>query len=307
MTSSSSIDYQAPNTMNQILTTPIDGKKYAHDLNQDLAKTIDQLAQTHHKKPCLAVVLIGDNPASHVYVSHKIKACQSVGIESIFIQLEADIAEDALLNQIHQLNDNPSVNGILVQLPLPAHLNAQAVIAAISAQKDVDGFHAENAGALSLGMPHHTYFQPCTPRGCMALLHHHQIDLKGQNAVVIGASNIVGKPMALLLQQAGATVTICNSKTKNLVEHTSRADIIVVAIGRPNFLTADMIKIGAVLIDVGINRLNNGQLVGDIDYQGVQGKASYATPVPGGVGPMTIAFLLVNTVRAFEMTHGVKA
>jgi methylenetetrahydrofolate dehydrogenase (NADP+) / methenyltetrahydrofolate cyclohydrolase len=291
---------QNPSTSTQIQTQIIDGKAYASSLNQTLAKTVDVLAEKSGKKPCLAVVLVGDNPASHVYVSHKIKACQSVGVESIFIQLETDIAQEALLKQIQQLNQNQNVHGILVQLPLPAHLNAQAVIAAIDAAKDVDGFHAQNAGALSLGMPFDTYFQPCTPKGCMALLNHYQIPLKGQNAVVIGASNIVGKPMALLLQQAGATVTICNSKTQDLAAHTKRADIVVVAIGKPNFLKAEMIKEGAVLIDVGINRLDDGKLVGDIDFQDIQGKASFATPVPGGVGPMTIAMLLANTVQAFK-------
>jgi methylenetetrahydrofolate dehydrogenase (NADP+)/methenyltetrahydrofolate cyclohydrolase len=278
----------------------IDGKALANHLNQKLAQVVQTRVDQTGKTPSLAVVLIGDNPASHVYVSHKIKACQSVGIESVFIQLEADISQEALLNQIEQLNQNPHVHGILVQLPLPPQLNAQAVIAAIDAAKDVDGFHAQNAGALSLGMPLDTYFQPCTPKGCMALLAHENIELKGKYAVVIGASNIVGKPMALLLQQAGATVTICNSKTQNLAEHTKRADIIVVAIGKPNFLNADMIKEGAVLIDVGINRLDNGKLVGDIDFQSIEHKASFATPVPGGVGPMTIAMLLANTVQAFE-------
>jgi methylenetetrahydrofolate dehydrogenase (NADP+) / methenyltetrahydrofolate cyclohydrolase len=278
----------------------IDGKALANQLNQNLAQNVQRLISQTAKTPSLAVILIGDNPASQVYVSHKIKACQSVGIESVFIQLEADITQEALLNQIEQLNQNTNIHGILVQLPLPPQLHAQAVIAAIDAAKDVDGFHAQNAGALSIGMPLDTYFQPCTPKGCMALLHHYHIPLKGQNVVVIGASNIVGKPMALLLQQAGATVTICNSKTQNLAEHTQRADIVVVAIGKPNFLNAEMIKQGAVLIDVGINRLENGKLVGDVDFQNIQSKASYATPVPGGVGPMTIAMLLANTVQAFE-------
>lgn len=286
------------------MTQIIDGKSFANQLNQNLAQSVQQLKTETGKAPSLAVVLIGDNPASHVYVSHKIKACQSVGIESVFIQLEADITQEALLNQIQQLNQNVNIHGILVQLPLPPQLNAQAVIAAIDASKDVDGFHAQNAGALSLGMPTDTYFQPCTPKGCMELLAHYNIPLRGKNAVVIGASNIVGKPMALLLQQAGATVTICNSKTQNLAEHTTRADIVVVAIGKPNFLTAEMIKEGAVLIDVGINRLENGKLVGDVDWQSIQNKASHATPVPGGVGPMTIAMLLQNTVQGFRQQLG---
>ena len=280
--------------------TKIDGKAYAASINQKLAQKVEQLTLKTEQKPCLAVVLVGENPASQVYVNHKIKACQTVGIESVFIQLEQDIAQTELLHQIEQLNQNKDIHGILVQLPLPKHINAQEVIATIDAKKDVDGFHAKNAGALSLGLPAKSYFQPCTPKGCMALLNHHQIELKGLHAVVIGASNIVGKPMALLLQQAGATVTICNSKTKDLNIHTKNADIVVVAIGKPLFLNAAMIKIGAVIIDVGINRLDDGRLVGDVDYTDIEHKASFATPVPGGVGPMTIAMLLENTVQAFE-------
>jgi methylenetetrahydrofolate dehydrogenase (NADP+)/methenyltetrahydrofolate cyclohydrolase len=247
--------------------------------------------------PGLAVVLVGENPASQVYVRNKVKACQDSGLYSVLEQYPVSLTEIALLSRIEELNQDASIHGILVQLPLPAHINSQKVIEAISPAKDVDGFHIASAGALMTGMPG---FWPCTPYGCMKMLESIDFDLKGKHAVVIGRSNIVGKPMALMLLQQNATVTICHSHTQNLKALTLQADLIVAAVGVRNILTADMVKSGAVVLDVGMNRNEQGKLCGDVDFEGVEKVASFITPVPGGVGPMTITMLLVNTLEAAE-------
>lgn len=249
------------------------------------------------KKPGLAVLLVGEDPASQVYVRNKVKACEEVGMYSILERHPAELSETALLKRIHELNLDPQINGILVQLPLPAHIDSHRVIEAIAPEKDVDGFHVANAGALMIGAP---LFKPCTPYGCMKMLESIDYPIKGARAVVVGASNIVGKPMAMLLLAAGATVTICNSKTKDLAAHTKEADILVVATGKPKMITGQMVKSGAVVIDVGINRLPDGKLCGDVDFDEVKYKAGAITPVPGGVGPMTITMLLLNTLEAAE-------
>ncbi len=248
----------------------------------------------------LAVIIVGDNPASRTYVNNKKKACAEAGIVSEEYALPADTSQDELLSLIDTLNRKPEINGILCQLPLPAHLDEKAVIAAIAAEKDVDAFHAVNVGHIMIG--DHT-FLPCTPAGIMEMLHFYKIDAAGKACVVIGRSNIVGKPMAMLLLQADGTVTICHSKTQRLAEVTARADILVAAVGIPHFVTADMVKPGAVVIDVGMDRDENGKLCGDVDFAAVEPKASYITPVPGGVGPMTVAMLLKNTVAAAKMQN----
>ncbi len=247
--------------------------------------------------PGLAVVLVGDNPASQVYVRNKVKACADSGLHSVLEQYPADLTEAALLARVEALNDDATIHGILVQLPLPAHIDAQKVIEAISPAKDVDGFHVASAGALMTGLPG---FWPCTPYGCMKMLESIGYDLRGKHAVVIGRSNIVGKPMALMLLGQNATVTICHSATKDLKAMTLQADVIVAAVGKRNVLTADMVKPGAVVIDVGMNRNDGGKLCGDVDFAGVSAVAGWITPVPGGVGPMTITMLLVNTLEAAE-------
>ena len=247
--------------------------------------------------PGLAVILVGENPASQVYVRNKVKACEDSGLHSILEKHPASLTEAALLNRIKALNQDTSIHGILVQLPLPEHIDAQKVIEAISPAKDVDGFHIASAGALMTGMPG---FWPCTPYGCMKMLESIGYELKGKHAVVIGRSNIVGKPMALMLLQKNATVTICHSATQDLKAITLQADVIVAAVGKRNILTADMVKPGAVVLDVGMNRNEEGKLCGDVDFAGVEQVASYITPVPGGVGPMTITMLLVNTLEAAE-------
>ncbi len=253
--------------------------------------------------PGLAVVLVGENPASQVYVRNKVKACEDAGLHSVLEKYDASMSEADLLARVEGLNNDPSIHGILVQLPLPAHIDAQKVIEAISPAKDVDGFHIASAGALMTGMPG---FWPCTPYGCMKMLESIGYDLKGKHAVVIGRSNIVGKPMALMLLQKNATVTICHSATPDLKAMTLQADVIVAAVGKRNVLTADMVKPGAVVLDVGMNRNDEGKLCGDVDFDGVKEVASYITPVPGGVGPMTITMLLVNTLEAAE-TSAAKA
>ncbi len=247
--------------------------------------------------PGLAVILVGENPASQVYVRNKVKACQDSGLHSLLEKYPEDLTEKSLLERIESLNQDPSIHGILVQLPLPKHIDAQKVIEAISPNKDVDGFHIASAGALMTGMPG---FWPCTPYGCMKMLESIAYDLQGKHAVVIGRSNIVGKPMAMMLLQKNATVTICHSATRNLKAMTLQADVIVAAVGKRNVLTADMVKPGAVVLDVGMNRNEEGKLCGDVDFEGVEKIASYITPVPGGVGPMTITMLLVNTLEAAE-------
>jgi methylenetetrahydrofolate dehydrogenase (NADP+)/methenyltetrahydrofolate cyclohydrolase len=248
-------------------------------------------------RPGLAVIVVGDNPASAVYVRNKVKACEEVGFHSVLERYEAEMNEEALLARIATLNADPAIHGILVQLPLPAHIASERVLEAIAPQKDVDGFHIANAGALMVGAPE---FKPCTPYGCMKLLESIEYPLRGARAVVVGASNIVGKPMAMLLLQAGATVTICNSKTRDLAHHTKDADVLVVATGKPKMITGDMVKSGSVVIDVGINRLPDGKLCGDVDFDTAKYIADWITPVPGGVGPMTITMLLMNTLEAAE-------
>ena len=247
--------------------------------------------------PGLAVVLVGDNPASQVYVRNKVKACHESGIRSVLESYPATLSEAELLARVDALNQDPSIHGILVQLPLPDHMDAQKIIEAIAPAKDVDGFHVASAGALMVGQPG---FWPCTPHGCMKMLESIGYDLRGKHAVVIGRSNIVGKPMALMLLQKSATVTVCHSATTNLKAITLQADVVVVAVGKRNMLTADMVKPGAVVIDVGMNRDEQGRLCGDVDFDGVKEVAGYITPVPGGVGPMTITMLLVNTLEAAE-------
>ena len=247
--------------------------------------------------PGLAVVLVGDNPASQVYVRNKVKACEDSGLHSVLERYPATLAEAELLGRIHALNHDPAIHGILVQLPLPTHIDAHKVIEAISPEKDVDGFHVASAGALMVGQPG---FWPCTPYGCMKMLESIGYDLRGKHAVVIGRSNIVGKPMALMLLQENATVTVCHSATQNLKAITLQADVIVAAAGKINLLTAEMVKPGAVVLDVGMNRDEQGKLCGDVDFEGVKAVAGYITPVPGGVGPMTITMLLVNTLEAAE-------
>lgn len=274
----------------------IDGKALAQRVRSEVAERVLKL-KTQGITPGLTVVIVGDDPASHVYVRNKALACEQAGMNSNVIRLDATTTQAELLELISQLNQDNSVHGILVQLPLPAPLDEHAVIEAIAAHKDVDGFHISNAGLLLTGQP---LFVPCTPYGVMKMLEDQNVQIRGAEAVIVGASNIVGKPMALLLQAAGATVTICNSKTKDLAAHTRRADILVVAVGRPQMIKGDMIKSGAVVIDVGINRLDDGRLVGDVDFESALTVAGAITPVPGGVGPMTIAMLLVNTVEAAE-------
>lgn len=248
----------------------------------------------------LAVIIVGDNPASRTYVNNKKKACAEAGIVSEEYALPAQTSQDELLSLIDTLNRKPEINGILCQLPLPAHLDEKAVIAAIAAEKDVDAFHAVNVGHIMIG--DHT-FLPCTPAGIMEMLHFYKIDAAGKACVVIGRSNIVGKPMAMLLLQADGTVTVCHSKTRRLAEITARADVLVAAVGIPHFVTADMVKAGAVVVDVGMDRDENGKLCGDVDFAAVEPKASYITPVPGGVGPMTVAMLLKNTVAAAKLQN----
>jgi methylenetetrahydrofolate dehydrogenase (NADP+) / methenyltetrahydrofolate cyclohydrolase len=276
--------------------TIIDGNALAKQVRSEIAARTSAL---HIKgiKPGLAVILVGEDPASQVYVRNKVKACEDVGMFSILERHPADLTEAKLLERIHELNHDPKIHGVLVQLPLPKHIDSHRVIEAIAPEKDVDGFHVANAGALMIGAP---LFRPCTPYGCMKMLESINYPIRGARAVVIGASNIVGKPMAMLLLQAGATVTICNSKTKDLSAHTKEADILVVATGKPKMVTADMVKPGAVVIDVGINRLPDGKLCGDVDFEGVKEIAGAITPVPGGVGPMTITMLLLNTLEAAE-------
>lgn len=274
----------------------IDGNALAQQIRSDVAARAAALTRLG-RTPGLAVILVGDNPASQVYVQHKVKDCEGAGMRSVLEKYDATISEAELLARIQALNEDPTIHGILVQLPLPAHIDPQRVIETISPAKDVDGFHVQSAGALMVGQPG---FKPCTPYGCMKMLESIGYDPKGKHAVVIGRSNIVGKPMAMMLLQASATVTICHSATADLGHHTRQADIIVAAVGKRNVLTADMVKPGAVVIDVGMNRNDAGKLCGDVDFEGVRQVAGWITPVPGGVGPMTRAMLLVNTIEAAE-------
>lgn len=274
----------------------IDGNLLSKKLRAEIA-TRSAILTAKGVRPGLAVIVVGDDPASQVYVRNKVKACEDVGFHSVLERYPAELDEAQLLARIATLNADPSIHGILVQLPLPKHIAADRVLEAIASEKDVDGFHVANAGALMVGAP---LFKPCTPYGCMKMLESIEYPLRGARAVVIGASNIVGKPMAMLLLQAGATVTICNSKTKDLSIHTKEADILVVATGKPKMITGNMIKSGSVVIDVGINRLPDGKLCGDVDFDTAKYVAGWITPVPGGVGPMTITMLLMNTLEAVE-------
>ncbi|MCM8596973.1 bifunctional methylenetetrahydrofolate dehydrogenase/methenyltetrahydrofolate cyclohydrolase FolD [Accumulibacter sp.] len=274
----------------------LDGNALAQKLRADFRARADALAE-RGKRPGLAVILVGEDPASRIYVRNKVNACAQAGLHSERIGFAADVAPEVVLAKIGELNADPRIHGILVQLPLPGHFDSDAVLKAISPAKDVDGFHAENVGALVQGHPR---FIPCTPYGVMQFLADSGIDPKGKEAVVLGRSNIVGKPMAMLLMQANATVTVCHSQTRDLTFHTRRADILVAALGKPRFVTAEMVKPGAVVIDVGINRLPDGRLCGDVDFGPVSEIAGAITPVPGGVGPMTITMLLANTLEAAE-------
>lgn len=275
----------------------INGTELARTIRTQAAERAAQLWQQHGVKPGLAVLLVGADPASQVYVRNKVKACSEAGFHSVLEQLPADLTEAQLLARIDALNNDPTIHGILVQLPLPGHLSSHTVIEAIAPEKDVDGFHVANAGMLMTGQPQ---FVPCTPYGVMKMLESEQVALRGAEAVIVGASNIVGKPMAMLMLQAGATVTLCNSKTRDLAAQTRRADVLVVATGKPGIVDGSMIKPGAVVIDVGINRGADGKLCGDVDFATASQVAGAITPVPGGVGPMTIAMLLVNTLEAAE-------
>ncbi|MCD6664582.1 bifunctional methylenetetrahydrofolate dehydrogenase/methenyltetrahydrofolate cyclohydrolase FolD [Hydrogenophaga bisanensis] len=274
----------------------IDGNALSRQLREEVTHRAAALRARGHT-PGLAVILVGDNPASQVYVRNKVKACHDTGMHSVLEQYPATMTEAELLSRVEALNHDDSIHGILVQLPLPDHIDAQKVIEAISPEKDVDGFHIASAGALMTGMPG---FWPCTPYGCMKMLESINYDLRGKHAVVIGRSNIVGKPMALMLLQKNATVTICHSATRDLKAQTLQADVIVAAVGKRNVLTADMVKPGAVVIDVGMNRNDEGKLCGDVDFAGVKEVAGWITPVPGGVGPMTITMLMVNTLESAE-------
>jgi len=274
----------------------IDGNALSRQLRADVSARVTAL-KAKGITPGLAVILVGDNPASQVYVRNKVKACEDTGMHSLLERWPASLSEAELLARVAALNSDATIHGILVQLPLPAHINAQKVIEAIAPSKDVDGFHIASAGALMTGMPG---FWPCTPYGCMKMLESIGYDLKGKHAVVIGRSNIVGKPMALMLLQQNATVTICHSGTKDLKALTLQADVIVAAVGKRNVLTADMVKPGAVVLDVGMNRNDEGKLCGDVDFDGVKAVAGWITPVPGGVGPMTITMLMVNTLESAE-------
>ena len=277
----------------------IDGKLVANSIKQAVKQEVEEF---HKKqiKPCLAVILVGENPASLVYVNNKQKTCHELGIESKSIIIPEDFGQENLLDVIKDLNEDPAINGILCQLPLPAGYDEQAIIEAINPVKDVDAFHPINVGRIVTG---DYTFLPCTPAGVMEMLQYYNIDITGKECVVVGRSNIVGKPMSMLLLHKNGTVTTAHSKTKNLAEVCRRADVLVVAVGKPGFITADMVKDGAVVIDVGINRDESGKLYGDVDFENVSRKTSWITPVPGGVGPMTIAMLMKNTVTATKLQN----
>lgn len=274
----------------------IDGKAISENLRDAYASRVTRL-RAAGVEPCLAVVLVGDDAASEVYVKNKVRACRELGIDSHLVRLPSTATQCELLTCIDSLNSDPSVHGILVQLPLPGHLHVGQVLQAISREKDVDGFHLYNVGALTTGNP---AFAPCTPQAVMEMLRAEEISVSGKNVVVVGASNIVGKPMALMAMHAGATVSICHALTRDLGQYTLLADILIVAVGRPQLIVAQMVKTGAVVIDVGINRLEDGSIVGDVDFAGLKEKVSHISPVPGGVGPMTVTMLLANTLTSAE-------
>lgn len=273
----------------------ISGKELVNKIKLDIKNKIDSIIESGNRKPCLVTILVGDNPASKVYVANKEKACNEVGIINITETYPESITEDELINHIEEFNNSHLVDGILVQLPLPKHINSDNILSTIDPKKDVDGFHPQNVANLWLGKE---CTIPCTPKGIIKLLESINVDLCGKRVVIVGRSNIVGLPISKLCLDRNATVTICHSKTKNLKEITSEADILIVAIGKPKFITYDMVKVGAIVIDVGINRVD-GKLYGDVDYENVQCKTSYITPVPGGVGPMTITCLMENTIECF--------
>lgn len=287
------------------MTHILDGKATSLAIEAELTDAVTSRLASGKKRPHLAAVLVGDNPASRAYVGHKVKACARVGFESTLVQRPVDISQEELLQVVHELNLDPEVDGFIVQLPLPDHINDQEVLEAVLPSKDVDGFHPVNAGKMALDLP---CFLPATPMGIMSLLERANIDTQGKHAVILGRSSIVGTPMALLLRRNGVpgncTVTVCHSRTQDLADHTRRADILVAAIGRAHFVTEDMVKPGAVVIDVGINRIPDAtkksghRLTGDVDFDSVKSKCSWMTPVPGGVGPMTIASLMQNTLTA---------
>jgi len=273
----------------------IDGKSLANRVQEQVADEVEELKQVKNIVPGLAVILIGDDPASHSYVKMKAKACEKVGFYSITHNMPDSISQDEIIGTIQMMNDNPRIDGILVQLPLPSHIDTDKILEVIDPKKDVDGFHAYNVGRLVTGLDS---FVACTPLGVMKMFEAYDIQLEGKDICVVGASNIVGKPMASLLLNANATVTVTHIYTKNLKSHTLKADIIVVGVGVPALIKEDMVKDGAIVIDIGINRISDGSLVGDVDFENVSKKCSYITPVPGGVGPMTIAMLLSNTLKS---------
>lgn len=278
----------------------IDGKAVASEIRAKIKKDVEQL-RLKGIVPGLAAVLVGDNPASRVYVRNKRKACEEAGIYSEEHKLPADLKQEELVKLVNDLNIDKKINGILIQLPLPKHIDSKVIMECVSPDKDVDGFHPYNVGRLTVGDP---IFSPCTPYGVMALLEHYGIKVEGKNAVVVGRSNIVGKPVALMLLNKNATITVCHSRTSDLEERCRKADILIVAAGRPRMIRGDMVKEGAVVVDVGINREDNGGLVGDVDFEEVSKRAGWITPVPGGVGPMTIAILLKNTVESAKRAAG---
>lgn len=280
------------------MTNIIDGKLVSAETRENIKLKVEEFYKRNKCHPLLVAIVVGNNPASETYVRNKIRACKEVGMLSHRIYFPEDITEQELLGEIHRINNNPFINGILVQLPLPKHISELKIASAISPLKDVDAFHPENVGKIFLG---NYDFLPCTPAGIIRLLEYYKVEISGKRCVVIGRSNIVGKPMAHLLLERNGTVTVCHSKTLNLAEITKQADILIVAVGKPQFVTADMVKPDAVVIDVGINRLDNGKLVGDVDFNSVSEVASLITPVPGGVGLMTVAMLLENTLKAAEM------
>jgi methylenetetrahydrofolate dehydrogenase (NADP+)/methenyltetrahydrofolate cyclohydrolase len=279
--------------------TILDGKKLSQKIKEEVKKEATELKEKGIT-PGLAVILVGNDPASQVYVGMKAKACKESGIYSVVHEFPETISQKELLETIEMINKNPNIHGLLIQLPLPKHIDTTKVLEAVDPSKDVDGFHPYNVGRLVAGLDS---FAPCTPLGVMEMFKEYNIDVKGLDACVVGASNIVGKPMQALLLNEFATVDICHIHTKNLAEHTKRADIVIVGVGKINLITADMIKEGAIVVDIGINKTEDGKLVGDVDFENVSKKASYITPVPGGVGPMTIAMLLKNTIKAAKLLN----
>jgi methylenetetrahydrofolate dehydrogenase (NADP+) / methenyltetrahydrofolate cyclohydrolase len=285
-----------------VTATIINGNAVAAEIRGDCRERVKRIVAQGGTPPGLAVILVGADPASEIYVRNKIRACRDVGIRSVEVRFPSDISQRSVIERIEILNEDPSIHGILVQLPLPPSFDIAEILHTISVEKDVDGFHLYNVGGLVAGG---TVFPPCTPFGVVKLLEHENIPIEGKNVVVVGASNIVGKPMALMLMQHEATVSICHAKTRDLAQFTILADILIVAAGQPRLILPQMVRTGAVVIDVGINRLKDGTLVGDVDFEGVAAKASYITPVPGGVGPMTVSMLLYNTIGSCERRHQV--